>query len=143
MYEIKGSCHCGNIQVHLELSRPPETYSPKLCDCDFCRKHGASYLFDSKGSLRIHASDEQSLGRYRQGSRIADCLFCRNCGVLVGVAYEESGRLFAAINSQISEEGTSFGTKKPVSPKSLAPSQKVQAWKGVWFPDVQISAGRL
>ena len=138
MYKVRGGCHCGNILVDLELSRAPGTYNPRVCDCDFCRKHGASYLSDPDGSLHIHVKDAHFLGKYRQGSGIADCLLCSNCGVLVGVAYQNDGQLFAAVNSQVVEEGTSFGEKKVVSPKTLTAREKTERWKGIWFPNVTL-----
>jgi len=135
---MKGGCHCGNIRVNLELSRTPDTYSPRACDCDFCRKHGASYVSDPDGSLCIYVKNTHFLGKYRQGSGIADCLLCTNCGVLVGIAYKDEGQLFAAINSQVVEDGIKFGEKKSVSPKTLTTSEKADRWKGVWFPNVTL-----
>lgn len=42
MYRADGGCHCGNIKVDVELAAAPETYHPRVCDCDFFRKHGAA-----------------------------------------------------------------------------------------------------
>lgn len=141
MHQVKGSCHCGNIRADLVLVRAPETYNPRVCDCDFCRKHGASYLSDPDGTLRIHVNEARRLGKYRQGSGLADCLLCTHCGVLVGVAYRENGRLFAAINCRVVEDGTRFGEKESVSPKSLGASEKTERWKAAWFRDVVIATG--
>lgn len=142
IYKLTGGCHCGNIRVDLELSRPPDNYSPRVCDCDFCSKHSAAYLSDPGGSLRIHVKDAHHLGKYRQGDAIADCLLCTNCGVLVGVSYQDDGRLYAAINSRVVERGTNFGEMKSVSPKLLAAREKAARWKEVWFPDVTLVTGK-
>lgn len=140
MHKVEGGCHCGNIRVELDLSRAPGTYSPRACDCDFCRKHGASYLSDPDGSARIRVKGAQCLGKYRQGSGIADFLFCKGCGVLVGATYEIGGRMFAAINSRVIEGDTAFGEVKSASPKTLAPAEKVNRWKAIWFPNVALVA---
>lgn len=139
MYKINGGCHCGNIRVDLKISHSPDTYNPRTCDCDFCQKHGASYLSDPEGSLHIHVKSTQLLGKYRQGSGTAHCLLCTNCGVLVGVAYQDDDQLFATINSQVVENGVTFGEKKTVSPKTFTASEKIARWKGVWFSNVTLT----
>lgn len=140
MHHIEGKCHCGNIHVALELSAAPGDYAPRACDCDFCRKHGASYLSDPHGTLRIDVADARLLGRYRQGSGMAECLLCRECGVLVGVTYREEGRLYAAVNTRVLEGGVGFGEGKSVSPKLLAGDEKVRRWKELWFANVTLVA---
>ena len=49
------------------MTRPPEAYNPRACDCDFCSKHGAAYVSDPKGALRIRLKEEGQTSRYRQG----------------------------------------------------------------------------
>jgi hypothetical protein len=138
MPELQGGCHCGNIHVEVLLPRAPSTYNPRACDCDFCRKHGAAYISDPQGSVRLQVKDAQQLGKYLQGSGIAECLICRNCGVLVGVVYEDDGRLYAGINSKVINDSPGFSEEVPVSPKTLPDDKKVKRWKGLWFADVSI-----
>lgn len=140
MFNLKGGCHCGNISVDIQLADSPNTYSPRACDCDFCRKHGASYVSDPKGSLQIRIKDQKLLGKYQQGSGSADFLFCLKCGVLIGVCYQDAKKIFAAINSKI-VSNTSFDSEKTVSPKALSPKDKVSRWREVWFPNVSIEMG--
>ncbi|MFC5300276.1 GFA family protein [Azospira restricta] len=137
-YHLRGGCHCGALRIDIGLPRPPETYGPRACDCDFCRKHGAAYFSDPDGSLRVMVGDARFLGRYRQGSGIAECLLCTNCGVLLGVAYREDERLYAAINYRVVEGGVVFGEAQPVSPKTLTANEKVRRWKALWFADVAL-----
>ena len=138
MYRMSGGCHCGNILVDLELARAPDTYNPRACDCDFCRKHCAAYVSDSRGSLLIRIKDERHSGRYPQGSGIAECLLCTNCGVLVGALYRNDGRLYAAVNVKVVDGRTNFGAEQPVSPKTLSASEKVNRWQDIWFANVSI-----
>jgi hypothetical protein len=134
MATVSGSCHCGNIHVELELTREARSYNPRACDCDFCRKHGAAYVSDPAGALRIRVRDATQLGRYRQGSGTAELLLCRNCGVLVGAWYRAERRHYAAVNARIAD--VRFGADEPVSPRTLPVNDKVRRWQDLWFPDV-------
>lgn len=139
MYRVSGGCHCGNVQLDVELTHEPATYHPRACDCDFCRKHGAAYLSDPQGALAIRVRDAPNTGNYRQGASLAECLFCRNCGVLVGVIYRCDDRLIGAVNVKAIEGWTNFAAEKPVSPKVLSGEEKIRRWQDIWFPNVTIS----
>jgi len=93
---------------------------------------------DSQGSLLIRIKDEHHSGKYHQGSGIAECLLCTNCGVLVGALYRNDGRLYAAVNVKVIDGRTTFGAEQPVSPKTLSESEKVQRWQDIWFSNVSI-----
>ncbi len=135
MTEGNGGCHCGNISVTASLSRATTEYRPRACDCDFCRKHGAAYLSDPGGSLRIAIGDPHATAMYRQGSGTAEFLVCTTCGVLVAVLYR-ADRIYGALNANaIAAE---LGAAQPVSPKQLATVDKVTRWRAVWFSDVAI-----
>jgi hypothetical protein len=139
MHTVSGSCHCGNVRLSLEIAHEPGTYQPRACDCDFCRKHGAAWVSDPQGSLAIRIRHESNVGFYRQGSGLAECLLCRNCGVLVAVLYRESGRVYGAINSKgVEGGGAIFGAEQTASPKTLSGGQKTKRWQDLWFSRVTI-----
>lgn len=133
---LNGSCHCANIRVHVGLSREPHDYQPRACDCGFCQRHGAAYISDAAGSLAIEWREEP--GRYRHGSRNAEFLFCRQCGVLVGVTLEADGRTFAALNIRVLDGQPDFAATAPASPQQLPPEQRIERWKKLWFADVAL-----
>ena len=136
---MDGGCHCGNISLQLELARLPRTYSPRACDCAFCTKHGAAYISDPQGRLRIQILEGEHSRIYRQGSGMAECLLCVNCGVLIGVLYRDSEGLYAAVNVKVTDRPGDFGEQQSVSPRTLAESDKVSRWKSLWFPNVDMS----
>ena len=138
MHKVSGGCHCGNIRVEMELTRAPGMYGPRACDCDFCRKHGAAYISDPDGSLLIRIEDEGDSGKYRQGSGLAECLVCRNCGVLVGALYLSGDRLYAAVNVNAADARRTFGPEAPVSPKMLSGAEKTQRCQEIWFSKVDL-----
>ncbi|HEY2402550.1 MAG TPA: GFA family protein [Steroidobacteraceae bacterium] len=140
MPEASGGCYCGNIRLTVSLSRDLSAYSPRACDCDFCRKHGAAYVSDPQGVLRIQITAAGQVNRFRQGSNTAEMLLCRQCGVLVGALYQEEHRLFGTLNANALDCRTAFGPEQCVSPKSLAADQKVQRWRDIWFANVSLTA---
>jgi hypothetical protein len=137
MHAVKGGCYCGNILLELELSREPGQYHPRACDCGFCRKHGAAYLSDPQGSLRIRIDDASQSGAYRQGNELAEMLLCTRCGVLVGALYRSGGHVYATVNAKAIEAPAEFGTEQPASPRLLSADEKVDRWKTLWFSDVR------
>jgi hypothetical protein len=135
---MRGGCHCGNILLELQLTNEPGSYHPRACDCAFCRKHGAAYISDAQGSLRILIKDQSRSGTYRQGNELADMLLCTHCGVLVGALYRTEGRIYATVNVKVIEDAGSFGVEQPVSPRKLAGDAKVARWKELWFSRVEL-----
>jgi hypothetical protein len=139
MYRLTGGCHCGNIGVAMDLAREPGTYTPRTCDCDYCRKHSAAYISDAQGSLVIRVTDPSKLGRYRQGAGLAEFLFCTACSVLVSVLYNHDTRLYAAVNANAIDARERFGEPQSASPKTLSAQEKMQRWQELWFCQVKIT----
>lgn len=137
MNRVTGSCHCGNLRFEASFSEATESLPPRACDCEFCRKHGASYLSDPKGSLNFSAKDRTLVMTYKQGSGTADFLVCAKCGVLAGVTYTTDGKTFGAINRATVDGDVAFADPKTVSPKTLATDVKTRRWQDVWFPNVK------
>ena len=138
MHSVAGACHCGNILLDLQLANETGSYHPRACDCAFCRKHGAAYISDAQGSLRVRINDQCRSGTYRQGSELAEMLLCTHCGVLIGALYRPEGRIYATVNVRVIEGAYSFGTEEPVSPKKLSGDAKVVRWKDLWFSSVEL-----
>lgn len=136
MHAVRGGCYCGNIVLELQLTKDPGEYRPRACDCGFCRKHGAAYLSDSRGSLRIRIEDPHQSATYRQGNELAEMLLCARCGVLVGALYRSEGQVYGTVNVKAIEGATDFGGETTVSPKELSGEEKVARWKKLWFCDV-------
>mgnify|MGYP001796534342 CR=1 FL=1 len=136
--EYTGGCYCGSIILEMELPNSSTAYQPRTCDCDFCTKHGASYLSDPGGRLAIKVKNTEHYGEYRQGSNTSDFLICRNCGVLIGAIYEENGEIRASVNSKAFGSDIEFDDPVTASPKKLEKGEKVQRWKELWFRRVQI-----
>lgn len=137
--ELRGGCHCGRIQLNLNVSWNPATYSPRACDCTYCRAHNAAYLSDPAGRVVFTVNESGAMARYRHGDQLADFLFCRHCGVLLGVTFLTPENRFAAVNVHAVEHITSFAPPLTVSPQKLSGDQKRERWPKLWFADVEIN----
>lgn len=133
-----GGCHCGNISYEMQIPNEPASYNPRACDCDFCTKHGASYISDTNGTLSIFIKNKEDLIKYKQGSGLADFLLCKNCGVLVGVCYETNGHIYGSVNSKTVKCEAEFGEDLVVSPKHLNDNKRIKRWQSIWFDNVLI-----
>jgi hypothetical protein len=93
---------------------------------------------DPTGSVLIGIEDPRELVTYRQGSRSADFLLCRNCGVLVAILHKNDERLYATINARAIDAATCFGEEQSVSPKKMSAAEKAERWRALWFSDVKL-----
>jgi hypothetical protein len=140
MHRVKGGCHCGNINLQIELPSALYSYRPRACDCDFCTKHMAAFISDPKGSLSIWISDESARGTYFQGSNQAEFLLCKNCGVFIGALYRADGRIFGTVNARVLAPADGLSADETVSPKKLSAAAKTQRWQTIWFADVVVAS---
>ena len=106
--EYQGGCHCGNLRVRVRLTRPAEEMPVRSCACSFCRSHGTRTVSDPAGHAEVSARDWTLVGRYRFGSRTADYLLCRECGVYIGAMCETAAGPRCVINTLCLSELASF-----------------------------------
>lgn len=85
-----GACHCRNLEVRFESAKSPEDLGVRTDTCTFCAKHHARYATDPAGSLRVTVADPALLEHYRFGTKTADFLLCRACGVYIGATMPEA-----------------------------------------------------
>jgi hypothetical protein len=141
--KLKGSCHCERVSFLVELSKECSEFTTRVCDCEFCSKHGASYLSDPNGELSLFSINESDLKHYKQKgtSGIAEMLMCSHCGVLIGAIHDDGNNTWGVVNARVLLN-TKFGEALVVSPRQLSDEEKIMRWKQVWFPNVRIEYGR-
>ena len=140
-YSKMGGCHCGNISVKFNTNISGSQLEPRACDCDFCRKHGASYISDCNGSLEAQIKDQNEIICYTQGSGTAQFIICQSCGVLAFVSYRCSKSIYAALNARILDDVYAFKKSVIVSPRKLSKDEKISRWREAWIPDVTVIYG--
>jgi hypothetical protein len=92
-----GGCHCGNLSVRFESDRTPAELGVRSDTCGFCKKHLVRSTSDPHGAMHLHAADPSLVERYRFGTRTADFLICRRCGVYVAACMDA----FAVLNVNV------------------------------------------
>jgi hypothetical protein len=91
-------CHCGALSAHYRTSLPTASWPMRACQCAFCTAHGALSTSDPSGSLTFRASEPERLQRYQFGTRSADFLICRVCGVYLGVVMSYESQRWGILN---------------------------------------------
>jgi hypothetical protein len=97
---MNGACHCGAIQVALEIE-DGTALSPRHCGCDFCQRHGALYVSAPSGHLTVTLTTRDRVIRYMFGHKTAEFLICGQCGVMTMAICEIDGRRYAVLNANI------------------------------------------
>ncbi len=113
--EHQGGCHCGNLRVRLRLSSAPQDSPLRSCSCSFCRSHATRTVSDKGGLFEVWADDWSLVERYRFGSRTADYIVCKHCGVYVGALCQTSTGLRAVVNVNSLRDRALF-TQPPAAP---------------------------
>jgi len=114
-----GGCHCGNLHLKVRLAKPPADSALRACGCPFCRAHNTRTVADPEGLAEIAASDWSLVELYRFGTRTADYVVCRRCGVYLGAVCDTAAGTRAVINVQ-----------QPGGPRRLHPGADANDYDG-------------
>lgn len=96
--EYLARCHCGALTVQYRTLTPTAAWPVRACQCAFCTAHAALSTSDPSGSLTFSASDTSLLQRYQFGTRSADFLLCRACGVFLGAVMTQGLQRWGVLN---------------------------------------------
>ena len=72
---LKGSCHCGAVQI--EVARKPSHLT--RCNCSICRRHAGLWGYYDRGKVKISAR-KGALDRYVWGDKCLWLCRCATCG---------------------------------------------------------------
>ena len=139
---MNGSCHCGNLTLVFESRWAPEELPVWVCECSFCRLHGAQTTSDPEGRVAIRVQEPAQLSRYRFGLATADFLVCRRCGVYVAavIAGESPDERRATVNVTTLAEASRF-TRAPSAVVSYAgesAAARRERRKSNWTPVAEL-----
>jgi hypothetical protein len=117
------------------LSQEPGEIALRACACSFCRAHGARTVADPAGLFEVWADDWSLVEPYRFGSRTADYLVCRRCGVYVAALCDTAAGLRAVVNVNSLADRAAF-TRMPAAPDydGEATEARLARRAGNWMP---------
>jgi hypothetical protein len=95
---LEGGCHCGNIRVTLSGVPGEAKLAVRECGCSFCQKHGGLWMAPSGARLTVAIERPAEVARYAFGTRTAEFLVCRVCGVVPVVTSRIAERLYAVVS---------------------------------------------
>lgn len=110
MTGYKGGCHCGNIAVTFETNKAATDFTPRACDCSFCRKHSTRALSDPGGHIHLNVQRGDDLNRYQFGTKATEFLICRSCGVYVSAYMPDGEAAFANVLASVLDDHGRFGS---------------------------------
>jgi hypothetical protein len=142
--EHQGGCHCGNLRIRIRLTRPPADTLTRSCACTFCRSHGTRTVSDPDGKADLWASDWSLVEKYRFGSRTADYLLCRRCGVYVGAVCETPAGWRSVINTLCLDDRAAFsGEAERPDYDGEAVEARLARREAKWMPAAMHDAATL
>lgn len=141
LHEIKGRCHCGNIEYLFRSPVPMMELPVKSCDCSFCIKQGACYVSHPQGRLEVLVKDRSRVSQYRFGTESAEVYICSTCGVFPFIVGTIAGQLYAVLNAN-SINGLHIEHAKIVPAEHVdnrTAEERSERWKKNWIPKVEIT----
>ncbi|MEM9474801.1 MAG: GFA family protein [Pseudomonadota bacterium] len=106
MTVLKATCHCGAVELAVELSDGLRT--ARRCDCSFCARRGAIAVSAPLDGVRVVKGDA-ALTLYQWGTNTAKHYFCKHCGI-----YTHHQR-----RSNPNEYGVNVATIEGINPRDL------------------------
>ena len=139
MNELRGSCHCGNVEFTLFTEKSADDLVPRRCSCSMCRRHGASYISDPAARLTLRYRDRSLLSTYRFGHGTAEWIICSKCGVLTAVLCEIEGRLRAVVRVQSMVDHTFLTPEVSTDFESESVTERLARRARTWIGTVNVS----
>lgn len=131
-FSYEGVCTCQLTRLQLRLPQPIQSYTPRICDCDFCTSRGIQYLSDPDGEASICCP--RSLSVQRQGSMQAEFLTCPECGDVLAASMIIHKQRRASVNVKLFAAQETIRPGQAASPKRLNAQDKVSRWEIIWMP---------
>ena len=138
MNDLRGSCHCGNIDFTLFTEKSADDLVPRRCSCSMCRRHGASYISDPGARLALRYRDPL-LRVYRFGHGTAQWIICSRCGVLTAVLCEIDDRLRAVVRVQSMVEHAFLAPETPTDFEAESVAERLERRARTWIGTVEVS----
>jgi hypothetical protein len=134
-HTLTGACHCRALHVTFETPTPLAELPLRACQCSFCRKHGVRSTSDPAGRAVFRVDNPEALQRYRFGTRTAETLICRHCGIYLAATVVIDGALYAVVNVNALDDRTAFErAPEAVNYDGESAEQRIARRRVKWTP---------
>ncbi|CAM1509321.1 Fc.00g030600.m01.CDS01 [Cosmosporella sp. VM-42] len=89
----EAGCHCGFINLSLELSPPLPEHEVLNCNCSICRRAGYLLVYPTYEKVTWHNTSETRVSRYFFNTKTRDHMFCPKCGASIGIDFKQADPL--------------------------------------------------
>ena len=138
--QLKGSCHCGNIELYFSTSKLISELPTRICSCTFCTKQAARYTSDPTGQLKIIIREPKFTTYYKHGTETADFLICTRCGVFLVALSSIDEQLYGVLNINTLEDIKQFTqTDSLANYQGESISQRLARRKDSWISQIDSS----
>lgn len=96
--ELRGRCHCGNIDLVLHWTGDPHGIPARACGCTFCTAHGAVWTCHPQARLEVTIREPAHVSEYAFGTETAQFRVCTRCGVVPLSTSTIDGVVYAVVN---------------------------------------------
>jgi hypothetical protein len=133
--EFVAGCHCGALSARYQTMLPTASWSMRACQCAFCIAHGAVSTSDPNGSMSFSVSEPDLLQRYQFGTRSADFLICKSCGVFVGVVMTHGTQRWGVLNVRtVQPQPSDLPASQPLRYGAEGMRERAQRRTARWTP---------
>ncbi|MCH2076895.1 MAG: GFA family protein [Rhodobacteraceae bacterium] len=77
---MKVSCHCGAVELDIDLAKSDPIEDARRCDCSFCARRQAANITVPQDALSV-VKGADHLSMYQWGTNRAEHYFCEICGI--------------------------------------------------------------
>ena len=96
--QIKGSCHCGNIEFEMDWHGHVDALKGRACGCEFCRMHGAVWTSHPAVTVEAEMHSADDIIHYQFGHKTATFHICARCGIVALASYGNEDQRVAVVN---------------------------------------------
>jgi hypothetical protein len=137
-----GACHCGNIEIRLESDRMPGELGVRADGCSFCVKHQAIYTSDPHGEVHLGVREATLSERYRFGTKTADFLLCKACGVFVAASMQDPPLAVVNVNALEARSAFSCAAARVADLDGESLEQRLARRRARWTPLISLPSPR-
>ena len=137
MNSYEGGCSCKNIVISLFLDSELSQYTPRACQCSYCKKKNAAYISFPDWKLEVKIKNSVHINKFRFSTRTADFVSCKICDELIYVVSKIGNKNYSVVNIT-AFKNVQFPDPVKTDFDSELQSERIIRRKSNWISDVDV-----